>query len=113
MYSLTLRRYVIRWFRGTIVLRRNDGVHRRPVIRERGDVAHIYRRHPLHPVNASRVVRVRVLVAGAAALSSRARRRGVRAGRAACIMLRRVREAQRFVRYRAGRKARRYTTHVT
>lgn len=112
-YLLILRRYEI-LFRGPIILRRNDGVNRWSVIRER-DVAHVYRRHPLHPrIDTGRVVRIRVLVAGAAAaLSSRARRRSVGARHTARVMLRRVREAQRLIRrHRRGWKTRRYATHV-
>lgn len=109
-----LCRYKIR-FRGPIILRWDDRVHRRSVIRERGDVAHVYRRHSLHPgIDTGRVVRIRVLVAGAAAaLSSWARRRSVGARNTARVMLRRVREAQRLIRrHRRGWKTRRYATHV-
>jgi len=59
-------------------------------------------------------MRVRILVAGAtAALSSRAGRWSVGARRTARVVLRGIREAQRFVWHRRGWKARRYTTHVT
>lgn len=111
LYLLTFRRYVIRRLRGTIILRRYNGVNRRPIIWERGDVAHVYRRHPLHPVGAGCVVRIRFLVAGTTTLSSRTRRRGVGARRTARVMLWRIRKAQRLVRHRW--KARCYATHIT
>lgn len=59
-------------------------------------------------------MRIRILVAGAAAvLSSRARRRGVGARRTARVVLRGIRKTQRLVWHRRGWKARRYATHVT
>lgn len=113
IYLLIFRRYEVRRFRGPIVLRWYDGVHWRPIIREWSDVPHIYRRHPLHTIDAGRIVRVRILVAGTAALPSRARRRGIGTRRAARVVLRGIRKAQRLVRYRRGWKARCYATHIT
>lgn len=59
-------------------------------------------------------MRIRIFVAGAAAaLPSWTRRWSVGTGRAARIVLRGIRKAQRFVRHRRGWKAGRYATHVT
>lgn len=114
IYLLILCRCKI-WFRRSIIFRWNNGIHRRPIIREWGDIAHVYRRHSLHPrVATGCIVRICVLVAStAAALSSWAWCWSVGARYTTRVMLRRVRETQRLIRrHRRGWKTRRYATHV-